>query len=260
MLCRNISADAALSRRIVVALSIKVRVAIDRSAERCCRPPYGSLDPMTDLVLQHGLSFVDLYDRDGLVRLDRAFVAHLADADTELHARLMAARSDPDAIEHQVESDLVVDLAPHLEDFIGQLFGIVAEMRALQARHHELAPLYSVKRLFVQRRAVKGIKEEDAAVFDGPGLAGELDRLMGAVPGEAATIAGWERRYAEHVATWLADEAANAEPLATAQRYAAWATLSDEGRRKHRRGVLFKVPHRLDMQHLVPAETVVRDG
>ena len=104
----------------------------------------------------------------------------------------------------------------------------------------ELAPLYSVKRLFVQRRAVKGVKEEDAAALDGPGLAGEFDRLIGAAPDEALTIAAWERRYAERVTNWLVDEAANAEPLATAQRYAAWATLSDEGRRKHRRGVLFK--------------------
>jgi len=215
---------------------------------------------MTDLVLSHGLSFADLYYRDGLVRLDQAFVAHLGESDVALHNRLMAARSDPDAIEHQAESDLVVDLAPHLEDFIGELFGIAAEIRALQARHHELAPLYAVKRLFVQRRAVKGVKEEDAAALDGPGLAGEIDRLIGAAPGETVSIPAWERRYAEHVANWLADEAANAEPLATAQRYAAWATLSEEGRRKHRRGVLFKVPHRLDMQHLVPIETVVRDG
>ncbi len=215
---------------------------------------------MTDLALAHGLSFADLYNRDGLVRLDRAFVAHLADADTELHARLMTARSDPDAIEHQAESDLVVDLAPHLEDFTGELFGIAAELRALQARHQELAPLYSVKRLFVQRRAVKGVKEEDAAAFDGPSLALELDDLMGVTSDEEETVPAWERRYAEHVAHWLADEAANAEPLVTAQRYAAWATLSDEGHRKHRRGVLFKVPHRLDMQHLVPVETVVRDG
>jgi NADPH-dependent glutamate synthase beta subunit-like oxidoreductase/NAD(P)H-flavin reductase len=215
---------------------------------------------MTELALAHGLSFADLYNREGLVRLDRAFVAHLADVDTSLHDRLMTARSDPDAIEHQTESDLVVDLAPHLEDFIGQLFGIAAEIRDLQARHHELAPLYSVKRLFVQRRAVKGIQEAEAAELDGPGLAHELDCLMGAVPDEALHIAAWERRYAEHVANWLADEAANAEPLATAQRYAAWATLSDEGRHKHRRGVLFKVPRRLDMQHLVSVETVVRDG
>src|SRR5271167_488794 len=213
---------------------------------------------MTNLVLQHGLSFADLYGRDGLVRLDRAFVAHLAATDVGLHDRLMTARRDPDAVEELEESNLLVDLAPHLEDFVGGLFGIAAEVRELQARHHELAPLYSVKRLFVQRRAVKGVKEADAAAIDGPGLARDLDRLIGAPPDEP--IGPWERRYAEHVAKWLEDEAGNAEALDIAQRYAAWATLSPEGRRKHRRGVLFKVPHRLDMHHLVPVETVERDG
>jgi NADPH-dependent glutamate synthase beta subunit-like oxidoreductase/NAD(P)H-flavin reductase len=216
--------------------------------------------PMTDLALAYGLSFADLYDRGGLVRVDRAFVAHLAGTDVALHDRLMAARQEPDAIERQTESDLLVELAPHLEDFLGELFGINTEIRSLQAAHHALAPLYSVKRLFVQRRAVKGVKEADTDELDGPGLAGELDRLMGMRADHEVAVPVWERRYAEQVADWLADEVANAEPLATAQRYAAWATLSEAGRRKHRRGVLFKVPHRLDMQHLVPVETVVRDG
>src|SRR5690348_6606770 len=213
---------------------------------------------MTNLVLKHGLSFADLYDRDGLVRLDQAFVAYLAEGDVGLHDRLMTARRDPDAVEGLDESNLLVDLAPHLEDFIGELFGIAPEVRALQARHHELAPLYTVKRLFVQRRAVKGVKEADAMAIDGAGLAGELDRQMGVPPDEP--IGPWERRYAEHVAQWLEDEAGNAGLLEIAQRYAAWATLAPEGRRKHRRGVLFKVPHRLDMHHLVPVETIERDG
>src|SRR5712671_1819872 len=215
---------------------------------------------MTDLVLKHGLCFADLYDREGLVRVDQAFVAHLAQTDVGLHDRLMTARRDPDAIERLDESNLLVDLAPSLEDFIGELFGIEAELRALQARHHELAPLYSVKRLFVQRRAVKGVKEADAVAIDGPGLFRELDRLMGRTPDADAATTTWERSYAQHVTNWLADEAGNEAALDTAQRYAAWATLSPEGRRKHRRGVLFKVPHRLDMHHLVPVETVERDG
>jgi NADPH-dependent glutamate synthase beta subunit-like oxidoreductase/NAD(P)H-flavin reductase len=215
---------------------------------------------MTDLLLQHGFSFADLYDREGLVRLDRTFVAQLAGTDVALHDRLMAARREPGALERQAESDLLVDLAPHLEDFIGELFGISGEVGALQARHHELAPLYSVKRLFVQRRAVKGVKEADAEGLDGPELARELDHLMSMPPAGQGAIAAWERRYAEHVANWLADEVANGDALATAQSYAAWATLSEAGRRKHRCGVLFKVPHRLDVQHLVPVETVVRDG
>ena len=215
---------------------------------------------MTDLVLKHGLTCADLYAREGLVRLDRAFVAHLATVDVGLHDRLMTARRDPNAIERLDESNLLVDLAPHLEDFAVELFGIEAEVRALQERHHELAPLHSVKRLFVQRRAVKGVNEADAAAIDGISLAQELDRLMGALRDAGGGIAAWERRYAEHVTNWLEDEAANTGPLETAQHYAAWATLSPEGRRKHRRGVLFKVPYRLDMQHLVPVETVERDG
>src|SRR5262249_57984684 len=121
----------------------------------------------------------------------QAFVAHLAEADIGLHERLMTARRNPDVIERHHESSLLVDLAPHLEDFIGELFGIEAEVRALQARHHELAPLYSVKRLFVQRRAVKAVKEAEAMAIDGPELARELDQLIGSPPEE-----DWERSYA----------------------------------------------------------------
>ena len=130
---------------------------------------------MTEFALKHGLAFADLYEREGLIRLDRAFVAHLASGDVSLHDRLMAARANPEALDRKAESDLLVDLAPEVEDFIGEVFGIAAEIRNLQARHDELAPLYSVKRLFVQRRAVKEIKEADAAQINGPRLGGELD-------------------------------------------------------------------------------------
>ena len=41
---------------------------------------------------------------------------------------------------------------------------------------------------------------------------------MGVTPHEEVTAPAWERRYAEQVANWLTDEAANDEPLATAQR------------------------------------------
>src|SRR4029077_2326811 len=102
---------------------------------------------MSELVLQHGLSFADLYERDGLIRLDRAFVAHLAAGEVALHDRLMAARAQPDVLTPKAESDLLVDLSPHLDDFVGELFGIAREVRTLQAAHERVAPLFSVKRL-----------------------------------------------------------------------------------------------------------------
>jgi len=181
---------------------------------------------MSELALKHGLSFSDLYERDGLIRLDRAFVAHLAAAEATLHDRLMAARAAPDALDRKAESDLLVDLSPHLEDFVGGLFGIGKEVRALQAAHDRLAPLFSVKRLFVQRRAVKEVKEADAPQLNGHKLAQELDTLLGGAPVDFATREGvlaWELHYAEGVARWLDDEAAHKIPLKAALEYAGRA-------------------------------------
>ena len=102
--------------------------------------------------LGFGIRFGDLYERAGLLRVDAAFLAFLKEADGALHEKLVASRKNPPA--GKAESDLLVALAPHIEDFLPKLFGIEAEARALAARHNELAPLWSVKRLFVQRRAL----------------------------------------------------------------------------------------------------------
>ena len=199
------------------------------------------------------------------MKLDRAFVAHLAAADAGLHRPADGgARRRPGALDKKAESDLIVDLAPHVEDFVGGLFGIEAELRELQARHDKLAPLYSVKRLFVQRRAVKEIKEEQAGLLDGGVLRRALEPHLGngtrfptPVPAFSPGSGG---RFAAAVSAWLDDEAAHPAELNAAIQYAAWATLSPAGRQVHWKGLLFKVPHRLDMHHLVPVETVERDG
>jgi NADPH-dependent glutamate synthase beta subunit-like oxidoreductase/NAD(P)H-flavin reductase len=207
---------------------------------------------MAELALRHGLAFEDLYRREGLARLDAAFIAHLGAVDVPLHNRLVTARREPTAVERKAEADLLVDLAPHLEDFIGELFGIGAELGALQARHDALAPIYSVKRLFVQRRAVKGVTAEAAAAIEGGALARELEALFGEALDEAS--------FARHVARWLEAETEHAATLDVAAAYAAWATLAPAGREKHRRGVLFKVPHKLDPVRLVAVETISHYG
>ncbi|HJT05454.1 MAG TPA: FAD-dependent oxidoreductase, partial [Stellaceae bacterium] len=97
-----------------------------------------------------------------------------------------------------------------------------------------------------------GMTAESAAALDGEGLARELEGMLGEALSEGS--------YARHVAGWLDAEAAHGPELDLAARYAAWATLSPEGRKKHRRGVLFKVPHKLDMTHLVPVETETEHG
>ncbi|HEX4927070.1 MAG TPA: FAD-dependent oxidoreductase [Burkholderiales bacterium] len=189
--------------------------------------------------LGFGIRFSDLYEREGLLRVDRSFLAFLGEANGALRERLLAARAQLPAA--KAESELLVDLAPHVEDFLARLFAIEREARALAARHNELAPLYSVKRQFVQRRALHKVKATELEGFE-PQQA--IDRLFGG--------SFTELDFARRVSEWLADEAENAAELELAARYAAWATLTPAGKAKHGTGVLFKAPHKLDYMKLIP--------
>ena len=200
--------------------------------------------PQPALRLGFGLAFADLYVRDGLVRLDQAFVRHLSEAEPTLAEALAQARVDPGVVASKAESELLIALAPHLEDFLSELFGIRDAVAELAARHHDLAPLYSCKRMFVQRRAMNRIKPEAAAVIDGPALEGQLAARMGG----GFTELGFARLVSE----WQADEAAHEKDLELALHYAAWAVHTPAGHTRHRLGVLFKVPAKLDYYRLVP--------
>src|SRR5579872_972802 len=204
------------------------------------------------LALNFGFSFEDLYDQRALARLDESFLEHLKTADAGLAERLLTGRREPATLPRKAQSELILDVAPYLEDFIGRLFGITEEVDALRARHDELAPIYFVKRNFVQRKALTGVTKEAASAIDGGEERSELERLFG----EELT----ERSYAEHVATWLKTEELHKPELDVAAKYAAWAMLAPEGIERHRHGVLFKAPHKLDMNHLVPVEPVEVNG
>ena len=132
--------------------------------------------------------------------------------------------------------------------FVAALFGIEAETLALARETHALDPIHACKRLFVQRQAVK--KYADPSDFDGLALRAALEALFGEPLSELA--------FAQRVEAW--EKAGDAEALDVAMRYAAWATLTPAGAAAHPGNTLFKVPHRLDYNHLVPVETIERDG
>src|SRR6266702_268055 len=195
------------------------------------------------LKLAHGLSFAELHERHGLARLDAAFLGFLEASDSALKPRLLAARQNPASLDAKAESALILEIAPHLDDFLAELFGVQAEFRALAARHHELAPLYAVKRQFVQRRAANRIKPDEAAKLDGVALEAALKKNFGGRFDELT--------FATRVAEWLVDEAKHAAELELALKYAAWALHTPAGREHVRRGVLFKTPAKIDPCNLI---------
>ncbi len=199
-----------------------------------------------------GLTFPDLYAQSGLAKLDDAFLHQL---EPGLREKLIYARDLPEALAPKARAELIIELAPHVEDFVGTLFGINKELTALQARHHVLAPLYSVKRQFVQRKALTGQTPEKAAQIDAVAIAAELEAYL------LEPLTAFS--FATHVARWTETketEALHAEPLRLAAQYAAWATLTPQGKAKHSADVLFKTPRKLDMEHLVPSAAVETSG
>ena len=153
---------------------------------------------MTDMLLGHNLAFKDLYDRKGLQRIDDLFLEHLGASDGELRDRLLAARAAGGEMERLDESNLLVEVAPHLEDFLGGLFSIGSNLRELSERDNELAPIQTCKRQFVQRRAAKTYPAEDAEKFDGLALAGELAEKLGCADGSFDQLP-----FAKHIDIFL---------------------------------------------------------
>ena len=196
--------------------------------------------------LGFGFTFADLDSRDGLIRLDKQFLQHLAIGDGEARQRLLTARAAPERLTGREESDLIVALGPHLDSFVAELFGVGAEIAELTRETLALDPIHACKRLFVQRRAVKTYP--DPSAFDGTALRQQLEARMNARLTEKA------------FAAFVTAAENDPDGLDLALRYAAWATFTPEGRQHHQGGTLFHVPRRIDPQHLVPVETIERDG
>jgi NADPH-dependent glutamate synthase beta subunit-like oxidoreductase/NAD(P)H-flavin reductase len=199
-----------------------------------------------DLKLAFGLDFSELYDRNGLARLDAAFMDSLHEAAPALAKGVMAARDTPGGLGRKAESELMVELAPHIESFVATLFGITEGLRGLHEEHLEKSDIFTVKRGFVQRRALRSAAAKTPAAIDGPALARQLETHFGEPLSETV--------YARHVARWLQAEAEHAAELELAATYAAWATLAPEGKRLHRTGVLFKQPAKRDPMNLIEIE------
>lgn len=199
----------------------------------------------SDLKLAFGLTFSDLHEREGLLRLDAAFIDDLRKNAPSFVERVASARA-ANELERKAESELMVELAPHIESFVARLFGISDAIGALREEHLAKSDMFTVKRNFVQRRAVRSTAAKNPEAIDGVGLATKLDALFGENLSEQV--------FARHVMRWLQSEEEHVSELELAATYAAWATLSSEGRRKHRGGVLFKLPGKFDPLHLIEIE------
>ncbi len=134
---------------------------------------------MPKLKLNHNLNLADLYTYQGLQSLDTIFLNYLDNIEPTLKAQLLQLRFDKPKHSKDIATFLL-NLSPYVEDFIADLFNIQKEINALRQSHYDLAHLYTVKRLFVQRKSTAkyGKTPESIENIDGEDVYQKLNDIL----------------------------------------------------------------------------------
>jgi len=200
---------------------------------------------LTTALAAQGFTFDDLLDAAGLARLDEHFLNGLAQQAPDLSARLLDYRAGS-VLNPLDSSTLLLELAPWLEDFIAELFGIEAELTA--ARHATLShdPVLWFKKIVVLKQARRYRKPIalDFAVLDA-----WLSEQLSTDP-QAATDR--ERAVAAYASMLYEDEQAHSGAIERLVQWAALALNDPEGQAAVQGWLSFKLPQRIDHANLVP--------
>src|SRR5260221_2370031 len=180
--------------------------------------------PASDLPLGiPGFRYSDLHDAHRLAELTRAFDDFLRAADADLFARYQAHRTAP--LRGPAESELLLEVGSQLSRFLGQLFGVEKEQARLREAAGRDAPLFRVKRDFVQRRVFKKGRKDLPQATDFAALDARVRPLLGAAaprdPRASAAAHDSELLLARGLDTLL--DAAGAQPAS--QQFFAWQDL-----------------------------------
>ena len=182
-----------------------------------------------------------LYHMEGLNALDALFVEHLSRHDPNLVVLLQGARTCPESLTFQEESQAILKLAPFLEDFLAKLFDVENELDALRAQDESIKILIEAKRSFIQRYALKKYSLADVEMLNPAVLEAQVAQKL--------QMAFDEDVFACAALEGLANS--DSQVVDVLAQYAAWATLTQEGKRKHQGSILFFAPLKIDYERLL---------
>lgn len=187
--------------------------------------------------LNLGFEWRDLYDNRQLQRLHECFVGFLSQNDPELHADVYT--TDQPLAQH------ILPLALAIEQFLVDLFGIDEHAEDIYDAHDRYRFASHFKRNFIQRDALYDYK--DAKALDGDAILHQLSKRLGQKvdPRDEVTFA-----QLGLAALSRKDDAV----VELFRQYAAWAHYSDEGRRRHSEGFLFKKPSSINPLQRFPTQ------
>ena len=200
------------------------------------------------------IGFTDLSQVERLYRLDELFLERLQAQDAVLHARLLTYRGAQQLLTHIETSELLLNCAPYLEDFIAELFLIEKELEASQAATVAHNVVLVFKKIWVQRRARRRLLDDIPESF------AELDAWLNDILSAShyAEI-DKERAVASFATDLLKEPEANAQDIEQLTRWCIRALTDAQAQATVRDWVSFKFPQPLDYPKLVPLRKTADD-
>jgi NADPH-dependent glutamate synthase beta subunit-like oxidoreductase/NAD(P)H-flavin reductase len=198
-----------------------------------------------------GFAFDELFQPTGLTRLDQRFQDRLRQADPDLQRRMDHYRAGVEWPAQELSAFLLA-LAQHVEAFIGELFGIEAELATARERTLSHEVVFDFRREYVAKRGRRYRRPIERSFA-------ELDAWLTERVGVAPSARGRERAVAAYGMDLLGAPEANADAIATLTQWCALGLSDPQGQAAVGGWSAFKLPRKTDYAQLVPLEVVADD-
>ncbi len=193
--------------------------------------------------------FQALFCSNGLKELDVRFIQQLEQQDAALAIQLVEYRRNAGIADPKQLSSFLLALAAKIETFIIALFNIEDAAHGLAQVIIDQDPIFTFKHHFVLRLAKRLIKAPETL----PSFA-ELNTWLNTRLPEADDR---ELALAQLAQLWLANTAQHADDIERLSQWCAQVLLTCPDATKH--WVSFKLPQKIDYEHLVPVAAVPHD-
>jgi hypothetical protein len=194
-----------------------------------------------NLNLSHNLTFDDLQTRKGLMKIDALFLDALQSENKSLYEQVTQGRAG--ALEN-FSSDLLLELAPYVQDFIGHLFSVEESLCALKIRCKSFCPIEEAKRVFIRRRAARAYTLKEVEQFNEENLKKSLESWIGANFTEEA--------FSKTILLWLKNPQEFQDQLEAATQWSSWMLYAPQAKTLRQNSLLFSLPQPIDFKNLVP--------
>ena len=186
----------------------------------------------------------DLYSTDGLKKIDDLFLNAVEKHSPNLLQELVCARNEKSG-----DTNLILELAHVLEEFICKIFCIESEVEVNRVLNEEFLSIYKCKRNFVQRYALKKFSSPETLSVKFEESFRKLKNILN-LPGPTID----DSTFAKHVNEWMENPEEHSIALDVAAQYAVHLVFSKQN------SILFQKPQKFDSEDLISTDNFVKDG